>query len=167
MPKGLYEAREVAKALYLQGLQPSQIARKVGCKPATVSTWSKRYQWPKVRDKADEIVSQDERMQAYESQVKTRLSRHLDRSTACLDKLNAPTSLKGMREHAEAMIPVVTVASKVFGWGNNGMGNSGVMIGTLNQTVSDTIRPAKQQPTIEAETVDPVGQTLTNEDQSS
>ena len=35
------------KVLYLEGYDFSQIARAIGCKPATVKRWSRKEDWPK------------------------------------------------------------------------------------------------------------------------
>jgi uncharacterized protein YjcR len=48
-----YDAKmkEKAKARYLEGYDFSQIAREVGCKPATVKRWSRKEDWPKEKAK--------------------------------------------------------------------------------------------------------------------
>lgn len=50
------DTKEQAKALYLQGLQPVQIAQILPVSPVTLRKWTSRHGWTKLRDKADSLA---------------------------------------------------------------------------------------------------------------
>lgn len=125
--------REEAKALYIAGIQPSQIAQRFShlqLKATTVSVWAKRDNWVSLRDKVKQPLQQaivetakNGLAQASE-QAKAAFVSEINTQTAALAKTRSKANLEHLQPRAKTLASLVDSASKVFGWSAEQSGSS-------------------------------------------
>lgn len=112
--------KATVESLYLQGIPPSRIARKLGLKQSTVATWAKRGGWPVARDKSTALLqSEGEKgiaLKIAQESARIRLSITSELSSATKDLSRIPSGRKTLSERVNLIAGIVQSASKVLGW---------------------------------------------------
>lgn len=130
MPAALpMEVRQLAQALYFQGMRSSVIAEQLkdrGVSKDIVRHWADRYGWTVsaaesrklMSDRAQALVINDiagDVVQAGKD-VRLRLAKHLHKCSSTLEKSRTPRSLAEVQAQQRKITELVEHSVKVFGW---------------------------------------------------
>jgi len=157
MPKALpNEVRQLAAALYAQGLMPAAIAQQTGLSVNTICKWSTRYGWTAARDSSKELHKQNTlnaQLAEQSAKLKSQVTAELDRIQTTLANTRPKRDLQHLRSRAAVVESTVAAASKLFGWSEE-QSRSPINISVLHLPLSqrpDALPPAST--TVEVESV--------------
>ena len=115
MPKPLPVDWELIKTLWIQGQAPAVIGARLGVNHHSIQTRARRYGWRRLRDAASDQVTK-----AVQTSLAGASERVRERLGAALElHAQAIPEARGWKHAAriqEELAPLVSNASKVFGW---------------------------------------------------
>ena len=141
------EAKELAKALFIQGVKYSIISQQVDVSQALIRAWASRGKWHQLATKAQQVplqalergflVETRNSLQAMGDKIREQLSQELADQVGLLAKQPARSAgdlatVKGVQGRASVVKTIAETAALVHDWGSQG--NAGlVLIGDLSQ----------------------------------
>jgi len=171
MPKAIPDSiRELAKALYIQGVKMSVIVQQCQVKEKAIRNWVKRGNWPDLASRATQplihklqrglAVETANTLQAMGDQIRDKLSRELLDQVQLLTKQPARdvsdlATVKGIQGRASVVKTIAETAAVVHDWGSQSSAGL-VLVGELSREpgetplaavdISASVEPAQLQP---------------------
>lgn len=123
MPKAHPVAlKQLAQALWLQGIRPAQISETTGLNTTTICKWAGRHGWSDqlaqskqtLSNKLNEHITKDLAIQSI--RLKESISDELFKIGTALNNTKTKRNLDHLKKRAQVIESTVSSASKLFGW---------------------------------------------------
>jgi hypothetical protein len=120
MPAPLPVDRKLVEALYMSGLRPCEIGKRMGLRPATIAGWAHRFGWYLALQKATPLVEYGPGNGHSRASISLRhqFSDELAKTATALGKVPYKSNLRELKKRADVLEPLARTAKIVHDWGN-------------------------------------------------